>query len=154
MKTKTPFNKDKATKIPFSELIELIGTTCDYKFCIIDDTIDDELMALAAKHGIDLKGFKHVIETSGIQHAEKRHGKQSNDRTPLTIKDYLLVPYIIQQRDNIKISTSKTRQRESTVIVYEKQIDLDFYYVEEIRTGKKSLAFQTIYKRPSKNPSK
>ena len=111
-------------------------------------------MALAAKHGIDLKGFKHVIETSGIQHAEKRHGKQSNDRTPLTIKDYFLVPYIIQQRDNIRISTSKTRQRESTVIVYEKQIDLDFYYVEEIRTGKKSLAFQTIYKRPSKNPSK
>ncbi|MBR3710150.1 MAG: hypothetical protein IKM99_04220 [Bacteroidales bacterium] len=65
-----------------------------------------------------------------------------------------MVPYIIQQRDNIRISTSKTRQRESTVIVYEKQIDLDFYYVEEIRTGKKSLAFQTIYKRPSKNPSK
>ena len=35
-------------------------------------------MALAAKHGIDLTGFKHVIEISGIQHAEKRHGANSN----------------------------------------------------------------------------
>ena len=154
MDSKKPFNKDNGTRISFSELVELIGTTCDYKFCIIDETIDDELMQLAAKHGIDLTGYKHVIETSGVQHAEKRHGKQSNDRTPLTLEDYLLVPYIIKTRDKISISTSKTRQRESTVLVYEKQIDFDFYYVEEIRTGKKSLAFQTIYKRPSKNPSK
>ena len=154
MDSMKPFNKDNGTKIPFSELVELIGTTCDYKFCIIDENIDDELMQLAAKHGIDLTGYKHVIETSGIQHAENRHGKQSNDRTPLTLEDYLLVPYIIKQRDNLSISTTKTRQRESTVLVYEKQIDLDFYYVEEIRTGKKSLSFQTLYKRPSKNPSK
>ena len=30
---------------------------------------------------------------------------------------------------------------------------LNYYYVEEIRTGKKSLAFQTLYKRTIKNPS-
>ena len=70
MDSKIPFNKDNGTKISFSELVELIGTTCDYKFCIIDETIDDELMELAAKHGINLTGFKHVIETSGVQHAE------------------------------------------------------------------------------------
>ena len=154
MDSKKPFNKENGTKIPFSELVELIGTTCDYKFCIIDETIDEELMALAAKHGIDLTGYKHVIETTGVQHAENRHGKRSNDRTPLTLEDYLLVPYIIKHRDILSISTSKTRQRESTVLVYEKQINLDFYYVEEIRIGKKSLAFQTLYKRSSKSPSK
>lgn len=153
MKTKKPFNKDTKTKISFGELIELIGATCDYKFCIVDETIDDELMELAARHGIDLTGYKHVIETSGIQHSEKRHGLESKDRTPLTLKDYLLVPFIIKNRDNLCFSTSKTRQRESIVLVYEKQIDHDFYYVEEIRTGKTSLAFQTMYKRPSKNPS-
>lgn len=96
MKTKKPFNKDTKTKISFGELIELIGATCDYKFCIVDETIDDELMELAARHGIDLTGYKHVIETSGIQHSEKRHGQESKDRTPLTLKDYLLVPFIIK----------------------------------------------------------
>ena len=64
MDSKTPFNKDNGTKISFEQLVKLIGTTCDYKFCIVDENIDDELMALAAKHGIDLTGYKHVIETS------------------------------------------------------------------------------------------
>ena len=152
MNKNKPFNKDKQTKISFSELMDLIGTTCDYKFCIVDENIDEELMELAAKHGIDLTGYKHVIETSGVQHAEKRHGTKSNDRTPLTLEDYLLIPYIIKNRDNITISTSKTRQRESTVVVYEKQIEFTLYYVEEIRIGKKSLAFQTLYKRSTKKP--
>ena len=101
MSKKKPFDKENPTKIPFSELVELIGTSCDYKFCIIDETIDEELMALAAIHGINLNGFKHVIETSGIQHAEKRHGFQSNDRVPLSLEDYLLVPFIIKNRDKV-----------------------------------------------------
>ena len=99
MSKKKPFDKEKLTKISFLELVELIGTSCDYKFCIVDENIDEELLRLAESHGINLKGFKHVIETSGIQHAEKRHGKQSKDRTPLSLGDYLLVPYIIKNRD-------------------------------------------------------
>lgn len=107
MSNKKPYNKDNQTKIPYLELIELIGTTCDYKFCIVDENIDEELMLIAANHGIDLTGFKHVIETSGVQHAEKRHGAKSNDRQPLSIEDYLLVPYIIKSRDNLTISPQK-----------------------------------------------
>ena len=106
MSEKKPFSKDNQTKISFLELVELIGATCDYKFCIVDENIDDELMELAAKHGIDLTGYKHVIKTSGVQHSEKRHGSKSNDRTPLTLEDYLLVPYIIKNRDKLSISTS------------------------------------------------
>ena len=153
MTHKKPFDKASPTKIPFSELMELIGTSCDYKFCIIDENIDDELLELAAKHHIDLKGYKHVIETSGIQHSENRHGKQSNDREPLSIEDYLLVPFIIRNRDKVSISTSKSKRHDMHLLVYEKQIGLNYYYVEEIRTGKRSLAFQTLYKRATKNPS-
>ena len=154
MNKKKPFDKKETTKISFSELVELIGTSCDYKFCIIDENIDDELMSLAASHGIDLKGFKHVIETSGVQHSLNRHGGQSNDREPLSIEDFLLIPFIIRNRDRVNISTTTTKQHEANVLVYEKQIGLDYYYVEEIRTGKKSLAFHTLYKRATKNPSK
>ena len=153
MTDKRPFDKEHQTKISFSELVELIGTSCDYKFCIIDETIDDELLELAAKHNIDLTGYKHVIETSGIQHSENRHGKQSKDREPLSLEDYLLVPFIIRNRDKIHISTSKSKLHEMNLLVYEKQIGLNYYYVEEIRTGKKSLAFQTLYKQAIKNPS-
>jgi hypothetical protein len=152
MNKKKPFDKKETTKISFSELVELIGTSCDYKFCIIDENIDEELMSLAASHGIDLKGFKHVIETSGVQHSINRHGRQSNDREPLTIEDFLLIPFIIRNRDRVNISTTTTKQHEANVLVYEKQIGLDYYYVEEIRTGKKSLAFHTLYKRAIKKP--
>jgi hypothetical protein len=153
MTDKKPFEKENTNKITFLELMELIGTCCDYKFCIVDDTIDEELMSLAAMKGIDLKGFKHVIETSGIQHSERRHGKRSKDREPLSIEDYMLVPFIIRNRDKVSISTSKSKRHEMNIVVYEKLIGSNYYYVEEIRTGKKSLAFQTLYKRTTKNPS-
>ena len=153
MGNKKPYDKENPTKIPFSELLKLIGDNCDYKFCIIDETIDEELMTLAANHGINLRGYKHVIETTGLRHSINRHGEQSNDRTPLSIEDFLLIPFIIRNRDKVNISTAITKRHEAKVLVYEKQIGLDYYYVEEIRTGKKSLAFHTLYKRKKKNPS-
>lgn len=153
MSNKKPFDKENTTKISFSELVELIGTSCDYKFCIIDETIDDELLKLAAQHNIDLTGYKHVIATSGIQHAEKRHGKQSEDRTPLSLEDYLLVPYIIKERDKVEMSPQKDVKHHNRVLIYTKQIGDTYYYVEEVRMKNKSLAFKSLRKRQQKSPS-
>ena len=154
MAKKNPFDKEQTTKIPFSELVELIGTSCDYKFCIIDENIDEELMSLAASHGINLKGFKHVIETSGIQHAEKRHGFKSNDRVPLSLEDYLLIPFIIKNRDKVEVSAQTDISHHNTILKYTKQIGDTYYYVEEIRKRNKSLAFKSLIKREKENPSK
>ena len=154
MTNKKPFDKEHSTKIPFSELVELIGTSCDYKFCIIDENIDDELLELAAKHNIDLKGYKHVIETSGIQHSENKHGSGSDDRTPLSLEDYLLIPFIIRNRDEVTISPSKSGTNKQNVLLYKKKIGLQYVYVEEIRDGKhKSLAFKSFRKRQPESPS-
>lgn len=153
MSKKKPFDKESPTKISFPELVELIGTSCDYKFCIIDETIDDELLKLAAQHNIDLTGYKHVIETSGIQHSEKRHGKQSEDRTPLSLEDYLLVPYIIKERDKVEMSPQKDVKHHNRILIYTKQIGDTYYYVEEVRMKNKSLAFKSLRKRKPKSPS-
>lgn len=84
-------------------------------------SIDDELMELAAQHNINLKGYKHVIETSGIQHSQNRHGNKSSDRTPLSLEDYMLIPFIIRNRDKVSFSPSKMASREKKRdIVYEK----------------------------------
>ena len=37
MTDKKPFDKNHSTKIPFSELVELIGKHCDYKFAIFQE---------------------------------------------------------------------------------------------------------------------
>jgi len=148
MTNKKPFDKKHSNKIPFSELVELISQKCDYKFAIIDNEVDEELMALARKEGIDLTGYKHVIETSGISHAQNRHGENSNDRMPLTMEDYFLIPYIIKNRDTVIISPSLTRIHKNKVFIYEKKIGDQYVYVEEIRRGRnKSLAFQSLRKR-------
>ena len=148
MTNKTPFDKENPTKIPFEELLELIGTSCSYKFSIIDEQVDEELIALAKKEGIDLTGYKHVIEASGLRHGESRHGNESNDRTPLTIEDYLLIPYTIKYRDKVEISDKRTKLHGLKTFIYRKTIGNIYVYVEEIRIGKnKSLAFQTLYKR-------
>ena len=91
MDEKKPFDKKFNKKVPFEDFVHLIDENCEYKFSIVDDVVDDELLKIAAQHGIDLKGYKHVIETSGVRHSEKRHGIQSNDRLPLSIEDYLLI---------------------------------------------------------------
>ncbi len=144
MDSKIPFNKNSQTKIPFSELVELIFQDCDYHFAIINSEVDEELIRIAKKKGIDLTGYKHVIETSGTRHSESRHGKESADRSPLSIEDYLLIPYIIKHRDSVKISN----------ILYIKTIGNQYVYVEEIRVGRnKSLAFVSLYKRPIKKAS-
>ncbi len=44
MTDKKPFDKEQSIKIPFSELVELINEKCDYKFAIIDNEVDEELM--------------------------------------------------------------------------------------------------------------
>ena len=128
MTDKKPFDKEHPTKIPFEELIKLINQKCDYKFAIVDNEVDEELIALAKKEGVDLKGYKHVIEISGIRHSEKRHGKQSKDREPLSIEDYLLVPFIIRNRDKVSVSTSKSKRHKMNLLVYEKQIGLNYYW--------------------------
>jgi hypothetical protein len=154
MENKMPFNKENRTKIPFSELVELIHKNCNYHFSIIEKEIDPELLSLAKDHGIDLTGYKHVIETSGVRHSESRHGENSEDRTPLSIEDYLLIPYIIKYRDKVEISSHTTKKHGLKTILYRKTIGNQYVYVEEIRIGRnKSLAFVSLYKRPVKKAS-
>lgn len=148
MEKKKPFDKESGKRISFEELINLIGKRSDYRFAIIDYEVDDELKAIAKKEGVDLDGYKHVIETSGTEHSEQRHGKNSNDREPLSIEDYHLIPFIIKQRDSVIISPSSTRRHMNNVFIYEKKMGNQYVYVEEIRKGRnKSLAFKSLRKR-------
>ena len=148
-----PYDKFFGKRIAFEELVKLIGQDCDYKFAIIDYGVDEELMAIAKTEGIDLTGYKHVIENSGTNHSQNRHGEKSNDRMPLSIEDYLLVPYIIKFRVGVEISNNNSRSHHHRTFIYRKAIGEQYVYVEEIRIGRnKSLAFQTLYKRPIKKP--
>ena len=148
-----PF-ENTGKKIPFEEIVELINKKCDYQFAVISEEIDDELMEKARKEGVDLTGYKHVMETSGNSHSLRRHGIESNDRSPISVQDFLLIPYIIKYRDKVTIPKTKTKQHGLRTVIYRKTIGDVYFYVEEIRNGRnKSLAFHSFYKRPIKKAS-
>ena len=126
----------------------MLDNSKEYHFAIIDDQVDDELIEIAQKEGIDITGYKHVIETSGTSHSQNRHGEKSNDRRPLKKEDYCLIPEIIRHRDSVILSPSATRIHKNPVFIYEKLIGDNYVYVEEIRQGRnKSLVFQSLRKR-------
>lgn len=145
---KEPFNKESGKKVCFEDVVNMIGTPSEYHFAIIENGVDEELIDIARKAGIDITGYKHVIETSGTSHFQNRHGEDSNDRMPLSKEDHFLIPEIIRHRDSVIVSPSVTRIHRNPVLIYEKMIDEWYVYVEEIRRGRnKSLVFQSLRKR-------
>ena len=143
-----PFNKDSGKRVSFEDVVGMIGNSNEYHFAVIDDQVDEELIEIAKNAGIDIVGYKHVIETSGTSHSQHRHGEDSNDRMPLTKDDYYIIPEIIRDRDTVIVSPSLTRIHRNLVFIYEKRIGDSYVYVEEIRSGRnKSLVFQSLRKR-------
>ena len=109
----------------------------------------DEKFAQLCKNelNLDISGFSHYIYSDDVRHLIKRHGQGSKDRNSITNQDFLLIPIIQKEYD--KIWVSKTKQG-LDAITYVKEIIDEYYYVEEIRTGKKKLAVKELRKRNKK----
>lgn len=110
----------------------------------------DELEAkiLELKTGFKLVGFKRVIDKFGINHTLKQHGnikkEQLRGQIAITKKDFELVPLIAVSNNIIHVSKNKFG---NDIILYEAIIKNTFYYVEEVRKGRKELCMATMYKR-------
>lgn len=85
----------------------------------------------------DFSGYSHCIDKSGIIHVLKRHKN-------INCSDFLLIPFIIKNYDIIGLG------KEPNTIVYKKLIGDEFFYIEEIRQGRKKLAIKTFYKRKNR----
>ncbi len=112
---------------------------------IIDDL---EATILKAKTGFNLLGFKRIIDKSSINHTMRLHGniktEASRGQIAITQKDFELIPKIVKSENVIYAGKSKLG---IDCILYEAIINNTYYYVEEIRKGKKELCLKTLYKR-------
>ncbi len=95
----------------------------------------------------DLTGYKRVITVQDINHVLKKHGKKSKDKNPINYADFLLIPDIINNPDKIYLSNERSKQSQLQVIIYKKKFFNTFYYLEEVRIGKKKVALKTLYKK-------
>ncbi len=82
----------------------------------------------------NFEGYIRTIDESGVRHSIKRHPN-------LKKEDFLLIPYIVNNYDFIG------EGKEANTIVYKKNIDKEYFYVEMIRRNRNKLAIKTFYKR-------
>ena len=111
--------------------------------------VSDEFAALASQYGYDIKGYSHTIDNFFVSHAMKQHGdKEAEERRgniAITHSDIRNVFSVYSHPDYIIFGT-KTKTG-NPAIVYVKNIGNSTIFVEDVRSGKKELAAQTLYKK-------
>ena len=106
-----------------------------------------------AAQGIDIdETWVHSFESSSVVHNQKRHGDATIEgrigQLPITMDDYIRIPDILESYDRISKSPNRSRSTGNDVIIYEKDFEDGYvYYLEEKRDKRKSLSFQTMYKK-------
>jgi hypothetical protein len=92
-----------------------------------------EVTELSEIAGVNLDGYVRTLDAAGIIHALKHRN--------IDEADLLLIPFIVANYDIIGYGTK------DNTLVYKKLIGQEYFYVEEIRKGRKKLVIKTLYKR-------
>ena len=100
---------------------------------ILGEPSPKEVVTLNALLNCDVTGFQRMIDISAVRHSRKKHPN-------MTEADFCLIPMIITTADEI------TMGKYPNTVVYRKNFEKEYYYVECARTGRKRLAMKTFYK--------
>ncbi|MCF6241999.1 MAG: hypothetical protein L3J74_11710 [Bacteroidales bacterium] len=116
-----------------------------YKLNKVTDKQAKEIFELT---GIDAKGYQWVIENFFLYHTLKEHGniiqEQKRGQIAINNTDFEKIPDIIVNPDKITLSKGKNSNIHLKI---EKQLDELYFYIVEIRKGKKEIMGKTMYKR-------
>lgn len=118
---------------------------------LINTLTKTEVLKIKQLTGFDLTGYKRVIDNYSIQHTLKKHGgnkQRIQGQIPVKIADLGLIPYIVKTSN---IIFSGKNKKGLDCILYQLEFNNKFFYVEEIRTGRKEICLNTFYiKKPLK----
>lgn len=116
---------------------------------LIIGSVTDELAQKAKDNGIDISGYNHDLDVSGTRHAFKEHGTEKTEKPrgqiPIDDTDFEKIPDVIYKADEINF-TGKNKTGLETITYKKTMPDNIVFYVEEIRTGQKTLSINTMYK--------
>ena len=111
--------------------------------------MSDEEVAQAKLHGLDIAGYKHLIDTDAIRHIHQRHGNEKTESKKglVAVKgaDYLAIVEVTSNPDK-RIYGGKTLDGKDSIVSVKRMADNSTVVVEEVRTGRKKLAVKTMYK--------
>ena len=116
---------------------------------VVIGKVDEKLAEEARKAGFDIEGYIHDIDVSGVRHAFRDHGNEKTEsargQVPITREDIKKIPEIIEKYDTV-IFPGKDRSGLNLVKYSKTMSEGTTYYVEEIRTGRKTLTSKSMYK--------
>lgn len=105
----------------------------------------------AAANGLNIKGFKHAIDGSAIRHVINGHSNEKREtargQLPVTDADFEAIPDVVSAPDYVIYGLKNKIGRD--MVVYLKQLeDGSTLYLEEVRTGRKTLTAQSMRRFP------
>ena len=120
---------------------------------LINEIENNEISKILNLVNLNLAGYSHILDNFGILHTFKKHGDIKSEalRGQIAIEtyDFAQIPIIISDAD--EISSGEKNNKGNILIKYTKAIDgIKYFYVAEIRTGRKEIVIQTFYKRAVK----
>lgn len=104
------------------------------------------------KTNLDLSGYVHTLDSSGILHGESHHGNESEvlrEQVPITRDDWKKANDIVNNFDDVSLMATLSKNG-NQVLEFKKQIDGEVYhvsYLTEIRAGRKKLVCATMWKQ-------
>jgi|GEM_PF-2220325 len=121
---------------------------------VIRPVTKEEAQTIKEKTGIEVdENFQHTIDNYAINHILKKHGDQTKEaqrgQIGVTKSEIELIPDIIENYDTIE-NGGKNDIGRDTVIYTKTYSDGTTYVVEEVRTKRKELALNTMYKRKNR----
>ena len=114
--------------------------------------VSPQLSTAAKEHGLNIDGYVHNIDTSAVRHIINRHGNEKQEaargQIAITGEDFKTIPEIIYNPDFVAFGGKNAKGKD--LIVFGKNMpDGSSVYVEEIRTGKKTLTTSSMRKYKS-----
>lgn len=105
---------------------------------------------IKAETGLDLSGYRHVLDNYAVRHTLKHHGNPQTEaargQIAIAPEDFGLLPLILGAFDRV-FSDGKNKVGRD-VIVFTRVIDgVGYRYVAELRPGKKLVAADSLRKK-------
>jgi len=108
-----------------------------------------EVQVLEQKTGLNLAGYQRILDSASIRHTLKLHGNPLTEarrgQIAVSLDDFLYIPSIVNSFEELKYLGINRRGMET--LLYRKQIGDVYFYVEEVRKGRKKLCLNTLYKK-------
>lgn len=144
---------DNSFKDKIANLFSKLKGTSKQTKEVVSEVSSEEAKTVKEKTGLDIDGYRHIIDNFGINHTLTKHGDEKSEsnrgQIAVTQSDFERIPEIIKNPDSIENAGKNKLGRD--VIRYSKTYpDGTTFYIEEVRNAKKELALETLYKRKNK----